>query len=163
MFAVIKKNEGLVKAVAADSLHEAYDKVMYSDEELEPGTYQLINDQNPDEAMSFEYLPRYIRRISVEPGLARMIERYLNADCEDDYQGENNTISVTAVFPDGIEMDIKCCGCNDEPSWTEAVLFQNGSELCHTDVDEIFFDAWELDYNGRRYIAIVSVSDDEES
>lgn len=80
MFAVIKKNEGLVKAVAADSLHKAYDKVMYSDEELEPGTYQLINDQNPDEAMSFEYLPRYIQRVSVEPSLARMIERYLNAD-----------------------------------------------------------------------------------
>ena len=29
MFAVIKKNERLVKAVSADSLHEAYDKVMY--------------------------------------------------------------------------------------------------------------------------------------
>ena len=75
MFAVIKKNEGLVKAVAADSLHEAYDKVMYSDEELEPGMYQLINDQNPDEAMSFEYLPRYIQHVNVKPGLARMIER----------------------------------------------------------------------------------------
>lgn len=163
MFAVIKKNEGLVKAVAADSLHEAYDKVMYSDEELEPGAYQLINDQNPDEAMSFEYLPRYIRHVSVEPSLARMIERYLNADCEDNYQGEDNTISVTVVFPDGIEMDIKCCGCDNDPSWTEAVLSQNGSELCHTDVDEIFFDTWELDHNGRRYIAIVSVSDDEKS
>lgn len=163
MFAVIKKNEGLVKAVSADSLFEAYDKVMYSDEELEPGTYQLINDKNPDEAMSFEYLPRYIQLVNVKPGLAETIERYLSADSEDDYQGEDNTISVTAVFPDGIEMDIKCCGCNNDPSWTEAVLFQNGSELCHTDVEEEFFGPWALDYNGRRYIAIVSVSDDAES
>ena len=85
---------------------------------------------------------------------------YLNASNEDEYQGEDNTITVTAVFPDGMKMDVKCCGCDNDPSWTEAVLFQDGSEVCCTDVEEEFLGPWELDDNGRRYIAIVSVSDD---
>lgn len=161
MFAVIKKNEGLDKVIDAPSLKAAYDKLMYSEEDmLEPGKYQLINDQNPEESLMFEYLPRYIQRVSITPSLAKTIEGYLNASNEDEYQGEDNTITVTAVFPDGMKMDVKCCGCDNDPSWTEAVLFQDGSEVCCTDVEEEFLGPWELDDNGRRYIAIVSVSDD---
>lgn len=164
MFAIIKKNEGLAKVIDAPSLKAAYDKIMYSEKDvLEPGRYQLINDQNPDEALTFEYLPKYIQRVSITPSQAKVIERYLNASKEDEYQGEDSTISVTAVFPDGMEMDVKCCGCNDDPSWTEAVLFQDGSEVCCTDVEEEFLGPWELDYEGRRYIAIVSVSDDADA
>lgn len=49
MFAVIKKNEGLAKVIDAPSLKAAYDKLMYSEKDvLEPGNYQLINDQNPE-------------------------------------------------------------------------------------------------------------------
>ena len=124
MFAVIKKNEGLAKVIDAPSLKAAYDKLMYSEEDmLEPGKYQLINDQNPEESLMFEYLPRYIQRVSITPSLAKTIEGYLNASNEDEYQGEDNTITVTAVFPDGMEMDLKCCACDYEPCWTEAVLF----------------------------------------
>lgn len=163
MFAIIKKNEGLAKVIDASSLKAAYDRIMYSEEDMiEPGKYQLINDQNPDEALVFEYLPRYIQRVNITPSQAKVIEGYLNASNEDEYQGEDNTISVTAVFPDGMEMDVKCCGCDDAPSWTEAVLFRDGSEVCCTDVEEEFPGPWELDYNGRRYIAIVSVSDNAE-
>lgn len=150
MFAVIKKNEGLAKVIDAPSLKAAYDKLMYSEEDmLEPGKYQLINDQNPEESLMFEYLPRYIQRVSITPSLAKTIEGYLNASNEDEYQGEDNTITVTAVFPDGMKMDVKCCGCDNDPSWTEAVLFQDGSEVCCTDVEEEFLGPWELDDNGR--------------
>ena len=42
MFAVIKKNEGLAKVIDAPSLKAAYDKLMYSEEDmLEPGTLLL--------------------------------------------------------------------------------------------------------------------------
>lgn len=164
MFAIIKKDEGLVKVIDAPTLKAAYDKLMYSDGDMiEPGKYQLVNDQNPDESLVFEYLPKYIQRVSITPSLAKTIEGYLNASNEDEFQGEDNTISVTAVFPDGMEMDVKCCGCNNDPSWTEAVLFQNGSEVCCTDVEEEFLGPWELDFNGCRYIAIVSVSEDADT
>lgn len=164
MFAVIKKNEGLAKVIDAPTLKEAYDKIMYTDGDMiEPGKYHLVNDQSPDESLVFEYLPKYIRRVNITRSQAKAIEGYLNASNEDEYQGEDSTITVTAVFPDGMEMDVKCCGCNDDPSWTEAVLFQDGSEVCCTDVEEEFLGPWELDYNGRRYIAIVSVSDDADA
>lgn len=64
---------------------------------------------------------------------------------------------MTAKFPDGYEMDIKCCGCQDDSSWTEAVLFDaQGHELCCTDVEDEFVGEWELEYCGTRYIAIVA-------
>ena len=34
MFAVIKKNEGLAKVIDAPSLKAAYDKLMYSEEDM---------------------------------------------------------------------------------------------------------------------------------
>ena len=70
MFAVIKKNEGLAKVIDAPSLKAAYDKLMYSEEDmLEPGKYQLINDQNPEESLMFEYLP--MTRLGRKPSCSR--------------------------------------------------------------------------------------------
>ena len=37
----------------------------------------------------------------------------------------DEVISETAVFPDGMEMDVKCCGEEDSPGWTKAVLFRH--------------------------------------
>lgn len=67
---------------------------------------------------------------------------------------EDDTISHTAVFDNGFEMDIKLCGADDDYPWAEAVLFdENGGELCHTDVEEEYFGVWELEYDGDTYIA----------
>lgn len=61
------------------------------------------------------------------------IKGYLNAKSEDEFQNEDDTITYTAVFPDGKQMDVKCCGSQDEVSWREAVLFdRNGSESSKT-------------------------------
>ncbi len=90
----------------------------------------------------------------------RIIEGYLNAKSEDEYQGEDNTISYTVRFPDGKEMDVKCCGCQEESSWTEAVLFdEKGRELTYTDVSAEFVGTWELTYKDATYIVEEKVSD----
>lgn len=77
-----------------------------------------------------------------------IINRYLNATAGE-YQGEDNTIIETASFPNGYEMDIKCCGARDSCSWAEAVLFRpaNGGgfqECACSDVAEEFLGEWEL-------------------
>ena len=65
-------------------------------------------------------------------------------------------LSYTVQFPDGKQMDIKCCGCQDEPSWTEAVLFDaDGSQLCCTEPGDSFDGPWELQYEGIRYTATI--------
>lgn len=90
----------------------------------------------------------------------KTIEGFLNAKSEDEYQGEDNTISYTVRFPDGKEMDVKCCGCQEEPSWTEAVLFdEKGCQLTYTDVWDEFIGTWELTYKDAIYIVEVKVSD----
>lgn len=67
------------------------------------------------------------------------INGYLHATSEDEYQDEDHTITYTVEFPYGKQMDIKCCGCQDEPSWTEAVLFDEyGNQLCCTEPDYSF-------------------------
>lgn len=57
-------------------------------------------------------------------------------------------------------MDIKCCGCWDVSSWTEAVLFvpdKDGGlhEVACTDVRDSYAGVWELEHNGNTYVVDV--------
>ena len=82
----------------------------------------------------------------------KQINGYLHAASKDEYQSEDHTITYTVQFPDGKEMDIKCCGTQDGPSWTEAVLFDEyGNQLCCTEPDYSFDGPWELQYEGICY------------
>ena len=91
----------------------------------------------------------FVRTIPVLSDKLAAIDNYLNGEEE---LGEDETISFTAKFEEGIEMDIKVCGTNDgSAAWTEAVLFKNGSEICHTDVCNSITGKWELEYNGNTY------------
>lgn len=85
---------------------------------------------------------------------ADIINRYLTDASSP--QGEDNTISKTAVFPDGMEVDVKCCGCDDDVSWTEAVLFDHGSEVCCTEPCSSFLGKWEIEHDGIRYVVFVA-------
>jgi len=71
--------------------------------------------------------------------------------------GEDDTISHTAKFDNGIEVDVKLCGVDDGYPWTEAVMFKNGSEVCCTEVCEEYLGEWEFEYNGDQYIVYVEV------
>lgn len=67
---------------------------------------------------------------------------------------EDETFVKTAKFEDGFEMDIKCCG-SDEEAWTEAVLFDNGIQCCFSDVSDEFLGEWELEFDGNVYLVHV--------
>lgn len=85
------------------------------------------------------------------------IQKYLHVTREEDYQGKDNTITHTVQFPDGMQMDIKCCGSQDGPSWTEAVLFDSyGQELTFAEVRENYMGSWELQYGGIKYSVFVT-------
>ncbi len=104
----------------------------------------------------------YRTTVLIPAKVMEQINSYLNAQSQDEYQGEDNTITYTAKFSDGKEMDIKCCGCRDEASWTEAVLFDGqGHELTCTEVEEEFTGPWQLAYQGVTYIAAVKADDSE--
>lgn len=68
---------------------------------------------------------------------------------------EDETRTWTAVFDDGFEMDIKVCGCKDEPAFTEAVLFKNGYEVACTDCYDELLGEWSIEYNNNKYSAEV--------
>lgn len=49
-------------------------------------------------------------------------------------------------------MDIKCCGCQNNPSWIGVVLFDKlGYQLTCSGVEEEFEGLWELEYGGAHY------------
>lgn len=101
----------------------------------------------------------YSATLAIPSTVAAQIDGYLNADGEETYQGEDHTITYTVQFLDGRQMDIKCCGCQDESSWTEAVLFDsNGNQLCCTEPAEEFIGAWTLKQDGIEYRVIVTVA-----
>lgn len=69
--------------------------------------------------------------------------------CKSDCFGEDEKISYTVRFPDGVEMDLEICGVQYQEGesnlpWTQAVLFLNGSELAFTEPDGDFCGEWTL-------------------
>ena len=102
------------------------------------------------------------KKVIIPASEAEMIKKFLSAqpESEDQCLDEDETMSYTACFGHGIEMDIKVCGVQfeedgDNRPWTEAVLFENGCELCCSEPDEEFFKEWALEYEGKTYIAEV--------
>lgn len=77
-------------------------------------------------------------------------------------QGEGRTEMHSVRFPDGMVMDLKVCGCDEDPSWAESVLFAPTSTTStgHTILDEVacsgveddFIGPSELEYNGTNYV-----------
>ena len=91
------------------------------------------------------------------------IKKYLDPERIDECLGEDETFVKTASFPDGIEIDVKCCGVQyregeDNSAWCEAVLFKNGSEAACTGPEDDYFGEWEFDYKGDHYSVTVSDS-----
>lgn len=84
-------------------------------------------------------------------------------DFDAHYLNEDTTISKTAKFDNGYEVDVKLCGVQyhdgeSNTMWTEAVLFDsNGSECACSDPSEGFDGIWELEYDGHNYIVTVEV------
>ena len=95
---------------------------------------------------------KYEKKILISQKEADYINWLLNSTSE---MGEDDTISHTTKFDNGIEVDVKLCGA-DYP-WTEAVMFKNGSEVCCTEVCEDYLGEWEFEYNGDQYIVYVEV------
>lgn len=65
--------------------------------------------------------------------------------------------STTVEFGDGYEMDISVCSAIDgQPLWSQAVLYQHGSEIAYTDPDDSLVGIWKLgDDDGRVFVADV--------
>lgn len=96
---------------------------------------------------------------------ADRINKYLTVEptCEDECLGEDITIIHTVQFDNGIEMDIKCCGVQYEErnesnlAWTEAVLFDNGYQVCYTEPYDGYLGEWICEYDNDEYIVYVEI------
>lgn len=151
--------QGLSLLLRAASLNSAVKKLRYStDFQLPVAQYYVYESGRYLEGVSIALTPAFVKHIRISQAEGNMINGYLQAKTEEQFQNEDHTISNTVVFPDGKQMDVKCCGAQDKCSWTEAVLFdKNGCELCHSEVSDQYDGTWELEYQNRRYVAIVHI------
>lgn len=109
----------------------------------------------------------YKKMIYLSQKEANFINKLLTNEPENEEEcfGEDMTITHTARFSNGFDMDIKLCGVQYEEGgcntpWTEAVLFgttdgTNYHEVSCTDVGEEYMGEWEMEYNGDKYITVV--------
>ena len=151
------KPEGLILLLRAASLSGAVKKLRYSAEfQLPAAQYYVYESGRYTNGVSISLTPAFVEHLQISQREAAIINSYLQAKTEEQFQSENETITHTVVFPDGNEMDIKCCGAQDGSSWTEAVLFdRDGMELCCSEVSDRYDGTWELEYSGQRYVAVV--------
>ena len=106
---------------------------------------------------------RQVKTIYVDANEAKEIDRLLKTQPKTEEQcfGEDDTThNKTALFDNGIEVDVKLCGVqyvkgDDNRPWTEAVLFKNGSEVTCTEPSDGFFGKWSLEMDGNTYIVHV--------
>lgn len=95
----------------------------------------------------------YEQTIVVPVEEAAIINRHLTDSAFP--QGKDAVISKTAVFPDNMEVEVKCCGCENDLSWAEAVLFNCGCET-HCELGNAeFFGDWTFAYGDCHYIVHV--------
>lgn len=126
-----------------------------------PGGYTNSHPFEKMMAERSENTNMYVIRIFVPKDTLDRIDRFLALPSgleEDEYQGDS-TIIYTALFPNGVQADVKCCGCHSEASWAEMVLFnKEGYELCCTEPAEEFGGEWSLDYGNITYVVIVEAA-----
>lgn len=94
----------------------------------------------------------YRETIIISASKAAFINKALQSK---DMMGEDDTLSFTAGFADGMEMDIKLCGTQDEEPWTEAVLFKDGQEMCCSEPGVMHDGPWTLECDGNTYTAMI--------
>lgn len=110
---------------------------------------------------------KYEATIVVPHDVALKIKRALawkEGDSPDYRLGEDDTIYYTAEFENGLQADVKCCGCQyDERdpgnncAWAEMVLFTpQGSEVACSEVSDEYFGEWSI-YGGNDDEYIVNV------
>lgn len=90
------------------------------------------------------------KTIYISETCAETIEKYLRGE---ELQGMGESLSETATLPDGFDMDIRCCGTEDD-SFTEAILYDSeGKEVALTEPCDTFTGCWELedDTTGTKY------------
>ena len=151
--------ESLVLLVRAASLNNAVRKLRYSTEfQLPIAQYYVYETGRYASGISVALMPAFVKYLRISRREAEIVNGYLQAKNAEEFQDEDHTISHTVVFPDGKQMDVKCCGAQEECSWTEAVLFdENGCELCCSEVSDRYAGTWELEYQNRRYVTIVRI------
>ena len=94
------------------------------------------------------------KTLKVKDARLAFIDKALNST---DMMGEDDTITETVTFDNGYQVDIKCCGAQDDEAWTEAVLFDpKGNQVSYTDPSDRFTGKWYLaDDRGNTYIVTV--------
>ena len=132
-----------------NSLYERVRTIFHSTVSLAQGLSRLRTRQGSG------YLD-YCEGVMLSKEESTVINGYLNAQSEGEYQDENYTISNTVFFPDGKQMEVKCCGCQGESSWAEAVLFdEHGNELVCSETSDEYEGTWDLMHDGILYTAIM--------
>lgn len=74
--------------------------------------------------------------------------------------GENDIISNTVKFGNGVTMEIRLCGSRYYYPWTEAILSKDSQEVCRTRPRGFYFDRWDMEYEGDVYSVIVDWEDE---
>lgn len=96
---------------------------------------------------------QYEKTIILPQSDIEQINRYLSGE---DRQDDGTRITFTAIFSDNIEIDVQCCGVDDDSgSFLQAVLYNNNCECNCTEPEYEIEGEWWMEYKGDTYIVNV--------
>lgn len=102
-----------------------------------------------------------VQNIKISKNEIKLINDLLHLTGPEIYQKygykRDETITHTAQFPNGIDIDIQLVICEDDKPYTQGVMFHNGNEVTCTDCEETYDGEWLFEYNETEYTVNVTV------
>lgn len=92
--------------------------------------------------------------ITITQAQLNQINRYLEGI---DHLPEGESITYTAKFDDGMEMEVSCCGRDSKCAYTVAQLFYRGNEVEYSKEFNSYDGIWTLFYAGIAYNVLIEV------
>ena len=92
-----------------------------------------------------------------QTAVSKTMNAFINNCLNEPILQDGQVVARTVNFDDGLHMDIRCCGIDDKPAFTKAVLLNHhNEELCST-TSQKFVQHWQLQYKGDTYATDMAV------
>ena len=95
------------------------------------------------------------KTVDINKKIAKQLQKWLELNEPIPDTGPYEVVATfTADFGNNIEADIKVCN-SDLGGWIDAVLFDEGHEVCTIEPSYELLGDFHFEYDGKRYIAVL--------
>lgn len=95
------------------------------------------------------------KSLKINRAISKKLQKWIDSNQPIPDAGDDEVVmTYTLHFPSKIEADIKVCNSDNGP-WIDAVLFEDGSEVCVLEPGYKILGEYNFEYMGKDYIVVL--------